>query len=105
MAVIFHVEVVLWWDTDVSKLRVASIVKVVALVAGSLFPIFLLASDTCCPSSEGPISMLFSPIPVTSHTKSRNCVNVRNIGKNEAQHLKHKGLEVCGGQACYRSSV
>jgi hypothetical protein len=30
--------------------------------------------------------------------------NVRNIGQGEAQHRKHKKLELGGGQACDRSS-
>jgi len=31
--------------------------------------------------------------------------NVRNVGKNEAQHRKHKRLKLGGGQAYDRSSV
>jgi hypothetical protein len=32
-------------------------------------------------------------------------VNVRNRGKNEAQHRKHKTLKLCGGQAYDRAGI
>jgi hypothetical protein len=37
--------------------------------------------------------------------QSHDNVNVRNTGKNEVQHRKHKRLKLSGGQAYDRSSV
>jgi len=37
--------------------------------------------------------------------QNHNNVNVRNVGKNEAQHMKHKMLKLDGGQAYEHSSV
>jgi hypothetical protein len=55
----------LWYDTNVSEIHVASIFTLVAMAAGSLPLRFLLASGTCYPS---PLrAYIFAVFPHTVH--------------------------------------